>query len=142
MSIFLRLWLGLRPSENSIQSHKVSYCNAIKLLNFINYVHIFSFYFTYLSFSLLFINGCFLLFTFWLFYKFDSHSVSTQIVEHEIFRAVTSLDSVYLEPPLSTGFDSTKILHLPVNKFLRVAPRIHSHGNAVTASCTLGTIAK
>ena len=31
MSIFLRRWPdALRPSENSIQSHMVSYCSAIK----------------------------------------------------------------------------------------------------------------
>ena len=33
MSIFLRCWPdALRPSENSIQSHTVSYCSAIKVI--------------------------------------------------------------------------------------------------------------
>ena len=32
MSIFLRRWPdALRPSENSIQSHMVSYCSGIKM---------------------------------------------------------------------------------------------------------------
>ena len=35
MSIFLRRWPdALRPSENSIESHMVSYCSAIKVNNF------------------------------------------------------------------------------------------------------------
>ena len=37
MSIFLRRWPdALRPSENSIESHMVSYCSAIKLPSFID----------------------------------------------------------------------------------------------------------